>query len=250
MIKKALIGGIKDHRGALIGGGALGLVTGFGEYYNAKFKKLPKKARNIAFLKGFIAGGLSGGLGGSLIDILRVPKNGKIKLNKKSKKFNKTIDYTPNINLLLKRNKWELISKNDMDKKAHFKKIAFGPDINLSSPAAGGIAGVVSGYSAGRQGAGSVSNILSRRGYKTKNEEIARNIGRFTGLAGGIGGLALAQSFTKGKRFHKDDTMNTILSAAVPFGAALLGAYLSGAGTGALTSLRGRLFKKKENKKV
>lgn len=109
---------------------------------------------------------------------------------------------------------------------------------------AGHIAGMSTGYYKGRDTAGSAANMLSSRGHKTKNEELARSLATITAPVGAIGALILAKK--KGadiskliKKTTDDPILREILSAAVPFSAAAAGGIVAGGATGAITSIRG-----------
>lgn len=118
---------------------------------------------------------------------------------------------------------------------------------------AGVMGGALSGYYSGRSAAGTSANALSRKGYKTKNEETARNIAKVTGALGALGGLALGLKHKKkitdlAKKYissHPD--MSALYEGAVPFAAGTAGGAAAGAATGGLTALRGA-FKKQEKK--
>lgn len=118
---------------------------------------------------------------------------------------------------------------------------------------AGVMGGALSGYYSGRSAAGTSANALSRKGYKTKNEETARNIAKVTGALGALGGLALGLKHKKkitdlAKKYissHPD--MSALYEGAVPFAAGTAGGATAGAATGGLTALRGA-FKKQEKK--
>lgn len=116
---------------------------------------------------------------------------------------------------------------------------------------AGSIGSIVAGYQSGRSAAGTTANALSRKGYKTKNEELARNVSKITSVAGAVGGLALgfknknkllslAQKYISN---HPD--MHPIFTGLIPFATGVGGAVGAGALTGAATSLRGA-FKRSE----
>lgn len=128
-----------------------------------------------------------------------------------------------------------------------FEKRAF----EANTGALGALGGAISGYHSGRSAAGTTANAISRQGYKTKNEETARNIAKVTGIAGAVGGLALGlkhkQKIIDLARRHISNhpDMHHLYDAAVPFLAGTGGGAAAGAATGAATALRGA-FKKKE----
>ena len=132
-----------------------------------------------------------------------------------------------------------------------FEKKAFGID----PVSAGTLGSLVSGYHSGRSAAGTTANAISRKGYKTKNEETARNIAKVLGTAGAVGGLALAfknqnklVSLAR-KYISSHPEMHQVYAAGIPFAAGTLGGMGAGALTGGAVSLRGAFSKSKEEKK-
>lgn len=118
------------------------------------------------------------------------------------------------------------------------------------------LAGLYGGFHTGKSSAGTTANMLSSHGSKTINEEHARNLASLTAPVGSVAGLLLAEKH-KGTaaRYLRERGYTTpaLLMDAWGDGAgALAGGYLSGAATGALTSLRGKKPspKKEEEKKA
>lgn len=148
---------------------------------------------------------------------------------------------------------WDTIQNSEFfDKLAFlkgFEKKAFGSIDPLS---AGAFGGVISGYHSGRSAAGTVSNMVSSKGSKTKNEELARTLAKGTAPLGALIGLAAGLKH-KNKllelarnNISKEPGMAHLYEAILPFMAATAGGVLAGGGTGALTSLRGKFSKEKK----
>lgn len=131
-----------------------------------------------------------------------------------------------------------------------FHKIA---QMAVSPGTGGALAGLTSGYYSGRSAAGSAAHHLSREGYRTKNEETAKNVAKLTGAAGALGGLALTYKHKHKlmnalrRRLGAHPDMETVYEAALPFAGGTAGGMLGGAATGAATSLRGRLWGKRKH---
>ncbi len=104
--------------------------------------------------------------------------------------------------------------------------------------------GVMSGMSSGKRTAGTVANMMSAQGSKTKNEELAKSIATVTAPAGGIGAVLLGikkkdEIARVVNRISKGDPMvNAALYTAGVFAGITGGSNLAGAATGALTSFR------------
>lgn len=121
-----------------------------------------------------------------------------------------------------------------------FKKQAF-----FASGPAGVLGGAVSGYHSGRSAAGTTANALSRKGFKTNNEEAARNVARVTAVLGAVLGISKGLKHREkiiqmaAKHLGNHPEMTGLYHAAVPFLAGTGGGIAAGVGTGAITSLRG-----------
>lgn len=132
----------------------------------------------------------------------------------------------------------------------------FHKEANFNEAMAGStLGGLASGYYSGRSAAGTAANALSAKGYKTKNEETARNVAKLTGALGAVGGLALGLKHKEkavqllSKYISNHPEMHNIYHLAVPFAAATGGGMVAGGATGAVTALRGALSKKNKDKK-
>lgn len=132
-----------------------------------------------------------------------------------------------------------------------FEKQAFVSHLQVDPGLVGAAGGLMSGYSAGRSAAQSTSNILSQKGSKTKNEQLAGTIAKGTAPLGALLGLSLGyKNKTKllqalKKHLGDHQVMNQLYEGVLPFATGTAGGAIAGAGTGAAMSLRGR---KKEAK--
>jgi hypothetical protein len=130
-----------------------------------------------------------------------------------------------------------------------FEKKAFG---SIDPSTLGTIGSLGVGYTAGRGAAGNVAGILSRKGYKTRNEETARNVAHATSILGALAGLGLAikkkdklvNILRRGFGAHPD--MEQLYHGLVPFAGGVGGGIAAGGITGAGMALRGAFHKNKK----
>lgn len=138
----------------------------------------------------------------------------------------------------------------DMKKVANMKELTKLAFFAIDPMTAGSIGSIVSGYQSGRSSAKSVSNMVSNRGYKTKNEELAGTLAKGTATAGAVAGLAYglknkhkAINFLR-KNLSNHHDMSAIYDLGVPFLSGTTGGIAAGGATGALVGLRGKFNKK------
>ena len=136
---------------------------------------------------------------------------------------------------------------NNTFKQGFEKTSQFGLDLTAMDV----LGAIPAGTTAGIGMAGSTANVLSRRGTKTRNEDIAKNIGKVTSVLGTLAGIGLALKHKEKlhelahKYISSDPTMHGAYTALVPFIGGVSGGLIAGGSTGAAVSLRGRSSHKK-----
>lgn len=139
---------------------------------------------------------------------------------------------------------------------AGFSKTA---QISIDGGSLGGAMAAASGFFSGQAAGHKASKVtaghLSRKGYKTRNEETAATIGKVTAPIGALIGLGASLKHRRkigdflAHHISKHPDMSPLYHYGIPLVGGTLGGIGAGAATGGLMSLRGAFSKKKQERK-